>query len=61
MRTGDRIQKFGEADWLNNDKLRKVAEIVAQNEGVNFFTCYTFARLLTADLASNFRECVAQW
>ncbi|KAI9660742.1 MAG: putative 26S proteasome regulatory subunit [Alyxoria varia] len=33
MRTGDRIQNFGDADWLNNDKLRKVAEIVGQSEG----------------------------
>ena len=35
LRVGDRIEKFGDADWLNNEKLSKVAQIVSQNEGVS--------------------------
>lgn len=34
LRAGDRIEKFGDADWLNNEKLSRVAQIVQQNEGV---------------------------
>ena len=34
LEIGDRIWKFGDADWLNNDKLAKVAQIVQQHEGV---------------------------
>ena len=35
LRVGDRIQRFGEADWLNHDKLAKVAQIVSRSEGVS--------------------------
>jgi len=35
MRPGDKIQRFGEANWLNHEKLSKVAQIVSQNEGVS--------------------------
>ena len=35
LRPGDRIEKFGDANWLNHEKLSKVASIVAQNEGVS--------------------------
>lgn len=34
LRPGDKIERFGDADWLNNEKLSKVAQIVSQNEGV---------------------------
>ena len=30
---GDKIQKFGEADWFNNEKLALVARIVGGSEG----------------------------
>ena len=36
LRVGDRIQRFGDATWLNNEKLSKVAQTVSQNEGVSF-------------------------
>jgi 26S proteasome regulatory subunit N4 len=35
LQIGDHITRFGSATWLNHDKLSKVAEIVAQNEGVS--------------------------
>ena len=35
LRPGDRIEKFGDANWLNHDKLSKVAQIVSQNEAVS--------------------------
>jgi len=35
MKPGDKIQRFGEANWLNHEKLSKVAQIVSQNEGVS--------------------------
>ena len=34
LRPGDRIERFGDADWLNNEKLSRVARIVSQHEGV---------------------------
>ncbi|KAI9722182.1 MAG: putative 26S proteasome regulatory subunit [Chrysothrix sp. TS-e1954] len=34
LKVGDRIQTFGEANWLNHEKLSKVAQIVGQSEGV---------------------------
>ncbi|KAF2668518.1 hypothetical protein BT63DRAFT_402442 [Microthyrium microscopicum] len=33
LRVDDKITKFGLATWINHDNLRKVAEIVSQNEG----------------------------
>ncbi|KAL9086406.1 MAG: hypothetical protein Q9159_004182 [Coniocarpon cinnabarinum] len=35
LRAGDRIEQFGDADWLNNERLSKVAQIVSQSEGVS--------------------------
>jgi 26S proteasome non-ATPase regulatory subunit 9 len=35
LKTGDAISKFGWVDWTNHDKLGRVAEAVAQNEGVS--------------------------
>jgi len=34
MLAGDHIVRFGTVNWLNHDKLAKVAEVVSQNEGV---------------------------
>jgi 26S proteasome non-ATPase regulatory subunit 9 len=34
LQIGDQITRFGSATWLNHDKLAKVAEIVAQSQGV---------------------------
>ncbi|KAJ5082975.1 26S proteasome non-ATPase regulatory subunit 9 [Penicillium argentinense] len=34
LRTGDMIRSFGSANWLNHERLGKIAEIVQQNEGL---------------------------
>lgn len=36
LQIGDEVTRFGSATWLNHDKLSKVAEIVAQSEGVSW-------------------------
>jgi len=33
LRVGDKIQKFGEADWFNHEKLSLVARVVGRSEG----------------------------
>lgn len=35
LRAGDRIFRFGDVDWMNHEKLSKVAETVQRNEGVS--------------------------
>ncbi|CAD6577349.1 MAG: GTP-binding nuclear protein gsp1/Ran [Alectoria sarmentosa] len=35
LKAGDRILKFGDVNWLNHDKLSKVAETVQRNQGVS--------------------------
>lgn len=39
LRAGDRIRRFGSVDWINHEKLSKVAEIVQRNEGVRQKGC----------------------
>jgi 26S proteasome non-ATPase regulatory subunit 9 len=34
LKPGDKITRFGDVDWLNHDKLSKVAQTVQQSEGV---------------------------
>lgn len=34
LKAGDGIRSFGSANWMNHEKLSKVAEIVQRNEGV---------------------------
>ncbi len=34
LRMGDRIRRFGEVNWINHEKLSKVAETVQKMEGV---------------------------
>ena len=34
LRAGDRIRRFGAVNWVNHEKLGKVAEVVQENEGV---------------------------
>jgi 26S proteasome non-ATPase regulatory subunit 9 len=36
LKAGDTIRGFGDANWLNHERLSKVAETVQQNEGVGF-------------------------
>lgn len=33
LRAGDKITKFGHVNWMNHEKLSKVAQVVQQNEG----------------------------
>lgn len=34
LKPGDKITRFGDVDWMNHDKLSKVAQTVQQSEGV---------------------------
>ena len=40
LRAGDRIRKFGDINWLNHEKLSKVAETVQRNQGVGPFVTF---------------------
>ncbi|KAI4253013.1 MAG: hypothetical protein L6R42_007736 [Xanthoria sp. 1 TBL-2021] len=33
LKAGDKIRRFGDVDWINHEKLSKVAETVQRNEG----------------------------
>ncbi|KAK5013094.1 putative 26S proteasome regulatory subunit [Cryomyces antarcticus] len=33
LKAGDTITRFGTANWMNHEKLAKVAQVVSQNEG----------------------------
>lgn len=35
LKAGDKIRRFGDVDWINHEKLSKVAETVQRNEGVS--------------------------
>ena len=35
LKAGDGIRKFGDVNWLNHEKLSKVAETVQRNQGVS--------------------------
>lgn len=43
LKAGDTIRSFGDANWLNHERLTKVAEAVQQNEGV----CVDLGRIPT--------------
>lgn len=36
LKAGDTIRNFGGANWINHERLSKVAQIVQQHEGVSF-------------------------
>jgi 26S proteasome non-ATPase regulatory subunit 9 len=38
LQAGDEVSRFGAANAANHDRLKKVAEVVAQNEGVSLWT-----------------------
>lgn len=48
LQIGDEVTRFGSATWLNHDRLSKVAEIVAQSEGVSCSTACCGDTMLTA-------------
>ena len=35
LKVGDRIRRFGNVNWINHEKLSKVAEVVQRNQGVS--------------------------
>lgn len=35
LKTGDTVRSFGTVNWINHERLSKVAETVQQNEGVS--------------------------
>lgn len=41
----DRIKRFGDATWINHEKLNKIAETVHRNQGVSFFFDLSSTRL----------------
>ncbi len=38
LRAGDEIRRFGNVNWMNHEKLSKIAETVQRSEGVSFST-----------------------
>ena len=44
LRAGDKITRFGGANWTNHERLSKVAQVVQQNENVCGHTCETRAQ-----------------
>jgi 26S proteasome non-ATPase regulatory subunit 9 len=54
LRVGDTITKFGWVDWTNHERLSRVAEAVAQNEGVSEYvlvkTCWGLYHANSAQL-----------
>lgn len=42
LKAGDAIRKFGNVNWLNHERLSKVAETVQQNEGVRVYPLLSF-------------------
>lgn len=40
LKAGDRIRRFGNVNWINHEKLSKVAEVVQRNQGVSL-SCFT--------------------
>ncbi|KAI9794523.1 MAG: putative 26S proteasome regulatory subunit [Candelina submexicana] len=47
LKAGDRIRRFGSANWINHEKLSKVAEVVQRNEGVSNISNILGLSLLT--------------
>ena len=37
LKAGDRIRRFGNVNWINHEKLSKVAETVQRNQGVRIW------------------------
>ena len=38
LKAGDSIRRFGNVNWINHEKLKKVADTVQSNEGVSLTT-----------------------
>jgi 26S proteasome non-ATPase regulatory subunit 9 len=51
LKAGDTIRSFGNVNWINHERLSKVAQTVQQNEGVSgriLFSSYTWLTLRSA-------------
>lgn len=46
LKAGDKIRSFGIINWINHERLSKVAELVQQNEGVSL-NSFSFCLLFT--------------
>lgn len=57
MEAGDHVVRFGTVNWMNHDKLAKVAEVVSQNEGVTIPQPLASAATLTPIPAPNPSSC----
>ena len=51
LRAGDRIRAFGAANWMNHEKLTKVAEVVQRSEGVS--RCFFLFPILFPEIIPN--------
>lgn len=45
LKVGDAIRNFGNINWLNHERLSKVAQVVQENEGVRSVLCPSVRRL----------------
>lgn len=55
LKAGDTIRSFGNVNWINHERLSKVAQTVQQNEGVScriLFSSYTWLTLRSAQSSS---------
>lgn len=41
LKVGDAIRSFGNINWLNHERLSKVAQVVQENEGVRSVLCHS--------------------
>lgn len=48
LKAGDAIRRFGAINWLNHEKLSKLAETVQRNEGVSLGRCLNLSAILTS-------------
>ena len=48
LKAGDKIRTFGTANWMNHEKLSKVAEVVQRSEGVSRTSRWRWGWLIMA-------------
>ena len=56
LQIGDRIRQFGNVNWMNHEKLAKVAETVQRNQGVRQEN-YILGRPMMADNFCTAKHC----
>jgi len=60
LKAGDTIRGFGNVNWLNHQRLTKVAETVQQNEGVSDLVSKNHVHTLTLFISFSSARCVGQ-